>query len=53
METTPEFNNHILTDQERRQFTIIADETVQLFDIFSIIGKVINNSRHFIFTEKK
>ena len=31
METTPEFNNHILTDQERRQFTIIADETVQTF----------------------
>ena len=25
METTAVFNNHILTDQERRQLTIIAD----------------------------
>ena len=31
METTAVFNNHILTDQERRQLTIIADETIQTF----------------------
>ena len=31
METTPEYNNYILTEQERRQLTIIADETVQTF----------------------
>ena len=31
METPREYNNHIFTDQERRQLTIIADETVQTF----------------------
>ncbi len=31
METTPVFNNHILTDQERKRLTIIADETIQSF----------------------
>ena len=31
METTSVFNNHILTDQERKRLTIIADETIQSF----------------------